>query len=290
MKNSKDKGSYESRWLEATKRNDTSILKFERPDTFPSFFYLEYNNLTLKILEEKLGKLNDCTKILEVGCGRATASIFLATKRGCDIKPIDYSENAIKIANENLKKYGLAEKAEVSDIFDYKTDDKFDAVISYGVMEHMPDIEGAYRAMLLRLKPGGVMISMNVPEKKLNIQTIFAPLNRTLYKCTQLMAICDDKPWLDKSNRGQTGNVYRTFTSSEMFAVKCQNSGFSKVEKIEVNPFPTINPLPYIIEKKIVEFFSTLLDIRQKIFPEKMRFKTSKLLSRCHFIIAVKPK
>ena len=92
MKNSKDKGSYESRWLEATKRNDTSILKFERPDTFPSFFYLEYNNLTLKILEEKLGKLNDCTKILEVGCGRATASIFLATKRGCDIKPIDYSE------------------------------------------------------------------------------------------------------------------------------------------------------------------------------------------------------
>ena len=75
-----------------------------------------------------------------------------------------------------------------------------------------------------------------------------------------------------------------------MFAVKCQNSGFSKVEKIEVNPFPTINPLPYIIEKKIVEFFSTLLDIRQKIFPEKMRFKTSKLLSRCHFIIAVKPK
>ena len=290
MNNSKDKNSYETRWLEARKSNDTSILRFEEADTFPSFFYLEYNKLTLTLLEDKLGRLSSETKILEVGCGRATASIYLGVKRGCKLKPIDYSKNAIDIANINLRNNGLEENAEVGDIFEYETSEKFDAVISYGVMEHMPDIKSAYKSMLAKMKPGGVMISMNVPEKRRNIQTIFAPINRTLFKVNQWLAIKDNKPWLDKTNRGQTGNVYRTYNSSKEFAQKCEEAGFVNVKVIEVNPFPTINPLPYRAERFLVRLFRIILNIKFKLKKNEYVFQTSEFLSRCHFVIAECPR
>ena len=289
MDNKRDLQSYETRWSQAKKNDDTSILAFKNPKNIPSFFYLEYNKLTLKILEELNGYLTTNTRILEIGCGRATASIYLGVCRGCQLKPIDYSQNAIDIANKNLREYNLEETAEIGDLYSFESTEKFDVVISYGVMEHMPDIKRAYKAMKAHLKPGGIMISMNVPEKRRNIQSIFAPVNRVLYGMQNLIKAGDKRPWLDKKNRGQTGNVYRTYSNSSDFAEACRQAGFIRVKQLEVNPFPTINPLPSFIEQQIVRLFGIILKIKQRVKPDMYIFECSEKISRCHFIIGEAP-
>ena len=54
MKNSKDKGKLRVRWLEATKRNDTSILKFENQIRFHHFFILVQQSY-IKNIRRKVG-------------------------------------------------------------------------------------------------------------------------------------------------------------------------------------------------------------------------------------------
>lgn len=289
MNNKRDLQSYETRWSQAKKNNDTSILAFKNPRNIPSFFYLQYNKLTLQLLEEISGYLTTNTRILEIGCGRATASIYLGVRRGCQLKPIDYSENAIEIANDNLRQYNLPETAEVGDLYSFESEDKFDVVISYGVMEHMPNISGAYAAMLRHLKSGGVMISMNVPEKEKNIQSLFAPINKLLYSAQSFLNIGDNKPWLDNKNRGQTGNVYRTYSTASDFAQACKVAGFTQVRALEVNPFPTINPLPSYLEHQIVRLFALIINLKQRLRPKNYSFECSEKISRCHFIIGIAP-
>jgi len=290
MLNSSDRSVYDARWEWAIGTKDESILSLDRPKNQASFFYTYYNRLLLRILEEQLGPLGTDTKVLEIGCGRATASIFLAITRGCMVMPTDYSANAVKIANKNMINYNLPPTAEQADIFEMKKSKDFDAVISLGVMEHMPDQVAAYEAMLGQLKPGGIMISMNVPDKDFCIQTLFIPVNRVLRAVRKGLGKPDNRPWLDSKSRSNTGSVYRTTTTASGFRMSCVKAGFIDTYIVEYNPFPTIDSLPTNVEELLVRLYEMIIVIR-KWFGKRCidPFETTSLLSRCHFIVGKAP-
>jgi len=131
-------------------------------------------------LTEKLGKeinLSKENKVLDVGCGVGTSSIFLAKKFGCSMTGIDLSEKNIKIAEsvaseqgfESLTNFmvGDAEKFDLSD-------NMFDSVISECSLCLFPDKEQAAKEMFRVLKKDGnlgisdVVIRGELPEEMQN--------------------------------------------------------------------------------------------------------------------------
>jgi len=131
-------------------------------------------------LTEKLGKkinLDDKKKVLDVGCGVGTSSIFLAKKFGCSVSGIDLSEKNIKIANsvaseqklENITDFqvGDAEKFDLND-------NTFDSVICECALCLFPDKIAATKEMFRVLKKEGylgisdVVIRGKLPEEMQN--------------------------------------------------------------------------------------------------------------------------
>lgn len=288
MNNSSDHSIYDDRWKRSKGTSDESILTLKNPKTQVEFFYLNYNKLTSDLIKGVYEETKDL-KLLEIGCGRATASIYLAITSLIDIYPTDYSQEAVDIANTNLAQHNIQSKAIQADLFNLPYDtSSFDVVLSLGVMEHMPDPVEAYKMMYEVLKDGGLMISMNVPEKPNNIQQYVFLLNKCLCFLRDKLKIKDAKPWLDKNTRSKTGDVYRTHDSAETFEQYAQQAGFTDVTTLQVNPFPTIDPLPAWLERVVVNLYSLFLRVRRTFSSHNNPFVTNKTLSRVHFLVAKK--
>lgn len=99
-------------------------------------------------------------KLLEVGCGIGVDSIQLA-KAGFDVTAVDLTENALAVARENAKRSGVTIDFRLGNAegLDFP-DATFDAVYSFGVLHHTPDIEAAVSEVHRVLKPGGTAYVM----------------------------------------------------------------------------------------------------------------------------------
>ena len=99
-------------------------------------------------------------RLLEIGCGIGVDSIQLA---GCgfEVTGVDLTESALEVARE------FAVRREVSIDFEQGNaedlafpDQSFDAVYSFGVLHHTPDIEKAVSEVHRVLRPGGTAYVM----------------------------------------------------------------------------------------------------------------------------------
>lgn len=119
---------------------------------------------------EVMCRLTKPKKILEVGCAIGYSSILMAksTDDDCKIVTLEYSEEMVHIARENIKKAGYAERitvieADAKDYLSYIDDDEvFDMIFLDGPKAH-------YIYMLDEcvrlLRKGGLFISDNVLYK-----------------------------------------------------------------------------------------------------------------------------
>ena len=286
--NRKDHEIYERRWGQSFGTSDENILELDRPKSQVSFFYLNYNKMITNILMDTFGDLKDL-RMLEVGCGRGTASIYQAIVNELQVTPVDFSKKAVAIASKNLNRYNLPDNAVQADIFSLPFEPRsFDVVLSLGVMEHIEETVKAYRCMQNMLCDGGIMLSMNVPEKPENIQKIAVPINKLFKKISKWGSKTDNKPWLDEESRSKTANVYRTNKTSGDFANMVSDAGFTEVEIVEVNPFPTFDPLPLLGELFIVKLYELILLFRRKCFRMPEPFISNEANSRTHFIVGRK--
>jgi len=281
------KNVYESRWKASINTKDEDILVFENPKTQVEFFYLMYNQYIENIILNHFKCLTD-VRLLEVGCGRATSSIYQAKKLGIDITPTDFSEAALAVASKNIQKYGINADPQLADIYALPfSDNSFDIVVSLGVMEHIAKAELAYQEMFRVLKPGGVVISMNVPEHQ-NIQKIATPVNKVLAFIEKLFSGGMSKPWLDKGSQSKTADVFRADGYAKDFMRHLENSGFIKVSGSEVNPFPTFSPLPRSLDWLVVKIYQAILFIRGYVYRDRSSFECDPHVSRCHFVTGIK--
>ena len=93
-------------------------------------------------------------QILDVGCGTGKLA-YLISKKGGNVKGIDYSKSAIKVAkkkyqNPNLK-YELIDASK-------KILGKYDVIISVGTLEHMDNPYLMLKKLKNNLKPSGKII------------------------------------------------------------------------------------------------------------------------------------
>ncbi len=102
-----------------------------------------------------IGGLKKGDKILEVGAGIGRFSQQLRAK-GLDVTASDISPELIA----SLQQHAPDIPTFVSDVNDLSTqhNDRYDAVIGFFMLHHLPNLTDAFRGMEAMLKPGGKMI------------------------------------------------------------------------------------------------------------------------------------
>lgn len=97
--------------------------------------------------------------VLDVGCGRGYISDMLV-ENGCNVTGFDYDKPSI----ESVKAKG---DFFISDLYDFKTEKKFDCILVLEVLEHLKDDRKALEILHGWLKPDGRLI-ISVPTIKFN--------------------------------------------------------------------------------------------------------------------------
>lgn len=113
------------------------------------YWFRARRELLLDVLQKHVPP---ASRVLEVGCGCGYTSRSLA-EAGYDMWSADLSENALSYSVKN----GLRQLCRVS-ITDLPFKDEFDAVVSFDVVEHIPDHQRAVEQLRDALVPGGTLI------------------------------------------------------------------------------------------------------------------------------------
>jgi SAM-dependent methyltransferase len=133
-----------------------------KPGTLYQFWQRCYAEDLWPLVDRSGGK----GRYLEVGAGRGTTSMYLAS-RGCDVTLLDYSPSGLDVAQANFAREGLpAPHLVMADARDTGlAAEQYDCVFSLGLLEHFDDPTAVVEEMLRVLKPGGWLYALVVPRR-----------------------------------------------------------------------------------------------------------------------------
>lgn len=102
--------------------------------------------------------------VFEIGCAPGKWLAFLAETCGLAPAGIEYSPEGMAATRKNLSLHGI-ESAEIidGDFFARQPEARFDAVASYGFIEHFDDPSAVLDRHLAWLRPGGLLV-IGVPN------------------------------------------------------------------------------------------------------------------------------
>jgi cyclopropane-fatty-acyl-phospholipid synthase len=104
-------------------------------------------------------------RILDVGCGWGSFAVHAAEHHGVHVTGITLSEPQAERARARAAEHGVAEKVEIR-VMDYRElrDEKFDAIASIGMVEHVgaANIDAYARGLASLLDPGGRLLNHGI--------------------------------------------------------------------------------------------------------------------------------
>ncbi|MDP3646179.1 MAG: methyltransferase domain-containing protein [bacterium] len=230
---------------------------------FNLYHYFEYIG--------EIAKNSHARKSLEIGCGRATISLYLNKYLGIETVATDISDDALALARKNIAMIGAVCTVLEADAGALPFPDKsFDLVVSIGLLEHLDDYGKILAEQYRVLRKGGVMILLNIP-KKFSVQFL-----NTLYRRV-LRAARGVELYKD---------YYRNNHSPAQYASAAERAGFSRAATMYVNSFPLFTPVPLAVEHFITALYRFVYRLRGTVL--SYPFRGSRLLSQAHFLTATK--
>jgi cyclopropane-fatty-acyl-phospholipid synthase len=137
---------------------------------------------------EKL-RLKPGNHILEVGPGWG-AWFEYASARGVQCTGISISRVSIDYLNRRAKQLGRDWKLIETDLFDYQSDRKYDAIVIMGVIEHLPDYLRVLQKFISLLKPGGrIFLDGSACTKKYELSSFMV---KYIYPGNHSFLVLDD--------------------------------------------------------------------------------------------------
>ena len=97
-------------------------------------------------------------KVLDIGCGPGFLPIVLS-ENGYEVTGVDYSEDMLACARENMRKCGVHATLCQGDAMKLDFDDaSFDVIVSRNLTWNLQDVEDAYAEWIRVLKPEGLLL------------------------------------------------------------------------------------------------------------------------------------
>ncbi len=101
-------------------------------------------------------------RLIEIGCGGSSRLPYFARHLGYKVASIDYSEVGCRQAQAILRRAEIDGQIVHSDLFSPPPEllRQFDAVISFGVVEHFSNLDEVIRAIAAFAAPGGRVLTL----------------------------------------------------------------------------------------------------------------------------------
>lgn len=212
--------------------------------------------------------------VLELGCGRGTTALYLATYLGFNLSLLDNSADAIELARQSFAEHQANANFYIAEApATHLPGESFDAIVSIGLAEHFASVDALFREQYRLLKPGGVMISLNIP-KKFSVQAV-----NILWRFMQKYVA---RSYSEKLS----ADYYRNSLTATEYAVAAERAGFKKINITHVAPFPLITPASLAVDKKITILYKWLLWFRSQY--SHYPYQTNPVLAQAHFLIGRK--
>lgn len=154
---------------------------------------------TRKLAE--LSGIEKGSKIIDLGCGKGSSSMFLARRYGCHVVGVDIDERLLSTAREAAKKGDLSEMTEFrrADIENLPfEDDTFDGAISQAVLV-FTDKDRALREVARVVKPGGFVGAVELTWKQAPTEYLAGRVRETL--CSVSIQADLHQGWQDRFQR-----------------------------------------------------------------------------------------
>ena len=169
------------------------------------------------IVEEYLANKKNLGTTLDFPCGNGEITIPLI-ERVDRLMMLDISRNMIALAKENLpNEFHRKTQFNNCNFFDFEFEEKFDTIVSLGILAHVPDPELLIRELSYLLKPKGVIIIQNTDAQHFWIKLLKAKkLQKHMVQkdSYQLNSISHSKlvSWINR-NGLEIENIFRYETS-----------------------------------------------------------------------------
>jgi cyclopropane fatty-acyl-phospholipid synthase-like methyltransferase len=176
------KAFWESQWSEAAAINlinvsDSSVRNHQR------------RKLHEKFQELFLGMEPRNKQLLEIGCAHSIWLPYFAKEFGFNIAGLDYSETGCAAERRLLANINTEGEIICADFFapPEQYHEKYDVLVSFGVVEHFTDTVDCLSAFSQFLKPGGLIITL-IPNMVGIIGQIAKVINRPFYDLHVLLS------------------------------------------------------------------------------------------------------
>jgi len=111
------------------------------------------------------GQRTSSMRLIEVGCARSRFLPYFVRAFGFAVTGVDYSPTGCRMAEQVLARERVNGVILESDLFTPPDEllERFDVLVSFGLVEHFTDTAGCVKALARFLRPGGLMIT-NIPN------------------------------------------------------------------------------------------------------------------------------
>ena len=150
--------------------------------------FRESNNIFVNNLF-RVSKINDKTKILDIGCGDGEIPIQILKRKNCDITAVDGSEAMLdefykKVKNNNIRNIKIMNSLIDDELL---VGSKFDIVMSNSLVHHIKDIKSFWKNLIRLTDNNGIILCMDLqrPDDEsslINLLQIYGGNNLTLKK------------------------------------------------------------------------------------------------------------
>ncbi len=130
----------------------------------------------------RLCEIDENTKVLDVGCGSGSSSIFLTKKYGCRVLGVDMDERLLRKAEETCRRESVQDKVffRLADIHDLPFDDGvFDGAVAQAVLV-FTDKSRVLRELARVVRPGGFVGAVELAWKQVPTSTVLRRVREVL--------------------------------------------------------------------------------------------------------------
>jgi SAM-dependent methyltransferase len=285
---------FDRKWQSAD-RVQTKFFRQGIPVTQTEVIFRETYGIVRDLLSSH-GLLHPDARLLEVGCGRGTMSLYLCANDDARPYCLDLLHSSVSLTRSNFEEEGReARVVQGNGLRLPFNEGTFDAIYTIGLLEHFEDVGPPVGEMVRVLRPGGLFITLNIPAKSHPASWLSRVYKLGVLVTKRLRTNPFVRPsralgFLKTAATGQvkTSWVWRNDYPPEVYAAALRGAGIPDVAHCGVNPFPIFSPVSHGANAALSRAFRAYLAVGRALGCANP-FVTGMRMGRSHFMWGVKP-